>query len=105
MKIEVFGYTISINKGLLEDENTPDELKKAIETIEKYGLKAKSTARQQKSAQKATKVRSDKAREKIQNAINILRLENKPINCNSVAVTSGCSINTVRKYKEIIDNQ
>lgn len=105
MKVEVFGYTISISRGLIEDDNTPDELKKAIEIIEKYGLKAKSTTKQQKSAQKATKIRSDKAREKIENAINILRLEQKPINCNSVAVASGCSINTVRKYKEMIDNQ
>lgn len=105
MKIEVFGYTISINRGLMEDENTPDELKRAIEIIEKYGLKAKSTSSQRKSAQRATKIRSDKAREKITNAINILRIENKPINCNSVAIVSGCSINTVRKYKEMIDNQ
>lgn len=105
MKINVFGYTISINKSLIEDENTPEELKKAIEVIESYGLKAKSTAKQQKSAQRATKVRSDRAREKITNTINILRMENKPINCNSVAVVSGCSINTVRKYKEMIDNQ
>lgn len=105
MKIEVFGYTISINKGLLTDENTPEELKRAIETIEKYGLKAKSTAKQQKSAQKATEIRSDKARAKITNAINLLRLEQKPINCNSVAIASGCSINTVRKYKDIIEKQ
>ena len=105
MKINVFGYTISINKSLIEDENTPEELKKAIEVIESYGLKAKSTAKQQKSAQRATKVRSDRARAKIENAINLLRIENKDINCNSVAVVSGCSINTVRKYKEMIDNQ
>ena len=105
MKINVFGYTITINKALLEDENTPEDLKKAIEIIEKYGLKAKSTIKQQKSAERATKARSDKAREKIENAINLLRLESKDINCNSVAVVSGCSINTVRKYKHRIDNQ
>ena len=105
MKINVFGYTISINKSLIEDENTPEDLKKAIQVIEQYGLKAKSTAKQQKSAQRATQVRSDRARAKIENAINLLRIENKDINCNSVAVVSGCSINTVRKYKEMIDNQ
>ena len=105
MKIDVFGYTISINKALIEDENTPADLKKAIEIIEHYGLKTKSTEKQKKSAERATKARSDKAREKIENAINILRIENKDINCNSVAVVSGCSINTVRKYKDTIDNQ
>ena len=105
MKIDVFGYTITINKALIEDDNTPDDLKRAIEIIEHYGLKAKSTEKQKKSAQRATKARSDKAREKIENAINLLRLESKDINCNSVAVVSGCSINTVRKYKEMIDSQ
>lgn len=105
MKINVFGYTIAINKALVEDENTPEDLKRAIEIIEHYGLKAKSTEAQKKSAQRATKARSDKARAKIENAINILRIEGKDINCNSVAVLSGCSINTVRKYKDMIDNQ
>ena len=105
MRIELFGYTISINKDLMEDESIPDELKQAIEVIEKYGLKAKSTEKQQKSAQNATKIRSENARAKIENAINLLRIESKPINCNSVAVVSGCSINTVRKYKHRIDNQ
>ena len=105
MKINVFGYTIAINKALVEDENTPEDLKRAIEIIEKYGLKAKSTDKQKKSAERATKARSDRARAKIDNAINLLRLESKPINCNSVAVVSGCSINTVRKYKDMIDNQ
>ena len=105
MKINVFGYTITINKALLEDDNTPADLKKAIEIIEQYGLRAKSTDKQKKSAELATKVRSENARAKIENAINLLRIENKDINCNSVAVVSGCSINTVRKYKETIDNQ
>ena len=105
MKVEVFGYTISINKSLIDDENTPEELKKAIETIEKYGMKAQSTEKQRLSAERATRVRSDRAREKITNAINILRMEKKPINCNSVSIASGCSINTVRKYKDMIDIQ
>ena len=105
MKINVFGYTISINKSLIEDENTPEDLRKAIEVIEHYGLKAKSTDKQKKSAERATRVRSDRAREKITNAINILRMEKKPINCNSVSIASGCSINTVRKYKDMIDIQ
>ena len=65
MKIDVFGYTISINKALIEDENTPADLKKAIEIIEHYGLKAKSTEKQKKSAERATKVRSERRNDEI----------------------------------------
>ena len=47
---------------------------------------------------KATEARSKKAKEKIQNAINILRMENKSITHYSIAQMSGVSFNTVKKY-------
>lgn len=56
-----------------------------------------------KATQKATKVRSDKAKEKIQNAINLLQLENKTITHYSIATTSGVSFNTVKKHIPDID--
>ena len=105
MKLELFGYTITINKNLAENTEMPLELQEAIKTIERYGIKPKSTSRQKEAARKATEKRSELARLKIENAINILRLENKAINCNSVARVSECSINTVRKYKSLIDAQ
>lgn len=52
----------------------------------------------------ATASRSKKAKEKIQNAINILRMENKNITHYSIAQTSGVSFNTVKKYITDIDN-
>ncbi len=105
MKLELFGYTITISKDLLKSEEIPLELQKAIETIENYGMKAKSTSKQKEAAKKATEKRSEMARLKIENAINLLRLENKAINMKSVSVVSGCSINTVKKYKSIIEAQ
>ena len=51
----------------------------------------------------ATKVRSEKAKDKIQNAINILRMENKSITHYSIAQCSGVSYNTVKKYIVDID--
>lgn len=52
---------------------------------------------------RATESRTKKAKEKIQNAINILRLENKSITHYSIAQTSGVSFNTVKKYIMDID--
>ena len=50
------------------------------------------------SAYKATEARTAKAKEKIQNAINILRMENKKITHYSIAKTAEVSYLTVKKY-------
>ena len=50
------------------------------------------------SAKKATEARTAKAKEKIQNAINILRMENKKITHYSIAKVAEVSYLTVKKY-------
>ena len=50
------------------------------------------------ASEKATQARTKKAKEKIQNAINILRIENKKITHYSIAQTCGVSFTTVKKY-------
>jgi len=106
MKFEVFGYNIEINKKLNSDnKELPQELQDAINTLEKYGKKIGSSEAQQKAAAKATQTRQQKAKEKIQNSINLLRLENKNISEYAIAKNSGCSINTVKKYREFIKKQ
>lgn len=57
-----------------------------------------------RASETATRARSNKAKEKIQNAINILRMENKNITHYSIAQMSGVSFNTVKKYIVDIDN-
>lgn len=104
MKLNLFGYTISI-KQELENEDIPQELKDAISIIKKYGTKSISTQKQQLAAKKATQLRVNKAKKKIENAVNILRMENQKITQSKVAKISGCSINTVRKYKTFIEQQ
>ena len=59
--------------------------------------------KKQQATQNATKVRSDKAKDKINNAINLLQFENKPITHYSIAQTSGVSFNTVKKHIPDID--
>ena len=73
-----------IESTLLEKLNNP----KVIEYSQK---KVIATFR-------ATESRTKAAKEKIQNAINILRIENKKITHYSVAQTSGVSFTTVKKY-------
>lgn len=50
------------------------------------------------ATEKATEARSKKVKEKINNAINILRMENKEITPYQVAKVSGVSFVTVKKY-------
>ena len=50
------------------------------------------------AAKKATESRVAKVKKKIENAVNMLRLENKKITPYSIASYSGVSFNTVKKY-------
>lgn len=102
MKFEIMGYTIEINKRLTDNTELPQELQEAIKTLEKYGKRVGASEAQKKAVATATKAREQKAKEKIQNAINLLRLENKNISEYAIAKTSGCSINTVKKYRDFI---
>jgi uncharacterized membrane protein len=52
---------------------------------------------------RATNARTQKAKEKIENAINILRMENRPITIYSVSKESGVSYNTASKYSKLIN--
>jgi len=69
------------------------------------GKEVKYSTKKQIAASNATKLRVQKARQRIENAVNILRMENKNITMYAVAKVSGCSINTVKKYKEFITGQ
>lgn len=59
------------------------------------------------SIQEATKRRERTAKNKIINAINMLRLQGKEITPYAIAKESGCSYNTVKKYhsKGVIDGR
>ncbi len=65
-----------------------------LQKIEDYG---KSDARADGIA-KARDARTDKTKEKIQNAINLLRIEAKEITAYQVAKVAGISYNTAKKY-------
>jgi len=52
---------------------------------------------------KATDGRVKSAKLKIFNALNMMRLEGKKININSVAKDAGVSYNTAKKYRAVIE--
>ena len=58
----------------------------------------KFSAAKNTASEKATKARSNKAKEKIQTAIDILRMSKQKITHYSIAQTCGVSFTTVKKY-------
>jgi len=60
--------------------------------------KIKHSSKKYVAAIEATEARTAKAKKKIQNAINILRMENKKLTHYSIAKTAKVSYVTVKKY-------
>jgi len=79
-------------KYLIENKQILQSVKKIITTSSKKN-----------AAKKAANSRREKAREKIQNAINILRLEGKPITAYSISKVSGVHFQTVQRHLKDID--
>jgi len=60
--------------------------------------KSRDITNKQKSILEARKERTNKLKEKIENAMNLLRLENKEITAYSVSKVADISYNSARKY-------
>jgi len=56
-----------------------------------------------KAVAKATQARTNKAKLKIEKALNMMRLENRPVSVYLVAKEAGVSYNTANKYAHIIE--
>jgi len=80
----VIGSDITIYEKIKKKILNPKKIKKSI----------KKTV----AAEDATLARTKKAKEKIQNAINYLKMMDKNITAYSISKESGVSYNTVRKY-------
>jgi len=78
---------------------TLDELKEIVNNPKKI----KRSVKKMLAADTATAARTAKAKEKIQNAINILRMENKKITHYSIAKMASVSYATVKKYISLDD--
>ena len=101
MQFEVFGYKISIEKKALKDKDTgemPNDLKWALEILEKYGKKIPASPKKIESAKRASKIKAERTKEKVINAVNLLRLQGEEITPYKVAKTAQISYNTAKKY-------
>jgi len=83
-------------KNLLKDEDLKN-FNEIFDLISKFELSSK-TEKKSKAAEKATEARIEKVKEKINNAINLLKLENKKLNFHNIAKTANVAYLTVRKY-------
>lgn len=94
MKKAIKNFDYEYYKRFNIEKATEEELLEKLNNPKLIEISVKKTL----ASSKATEARSKQAREKIQNSINILRMENKKINYNSIATTSGVSFVTIKKY-------
>jgi Fic family protein len=103
MRIKIKENVITIPDKLIKQLNELDiETANAINVLINKGERIISQ-RKQDTARAALKIKVSKTKEKIQNAINLLRLQGKPINPYQVAKLSGVAYNTARKYLKDIE--
>jgi len=98
MRVKIKDSVITIPDKLIKNMDKLDiETANAINTLLRKGERVISH-RKQETAKEACKVKISKTKEKIQNAVNLLRLQGEPINPYKVAKLSGVAYNTARKY-------
>ena len=99
MEFEVLGYKISIEKKAIKNkEDMPNDLRWALEILQKYGKKIPASPQKIESAKRASKIKADRTKEKVINAVNLLRLQGEEITPYKVAKTAQISYNTAKKY-------
>ena len=98
MRIKIKESILTIPDKLISQLNDLDvETANAINTLLSKGVRIISQKKQD-TAKNACKIKVSQTKEKIQNAINLLRLQDKPINAYQVSKLSGVAYNTARKY-------
>ena len=100
MRIKILDIEMTIPNKLLEKvdklgENEP--IKQALENLIK-NAEVIENKRNLENTKKATEIKKLKAKEKVQNAINLLRLQGEEVNPYRVAKIANISYNTARKY-------
>ena len=100
MRIKILDIEMTIPNKLIEKvdklgENEP--IKQALENLIK-NAEVIENKRNLENAKKATETKKLKAREKVQNAVNLLRLQGEEVNPYKISKLAGISYNTARKY-------
>jgi hypothetical protein len=85
----------------LFDENEKTMLEDISRRIDTDAAKPVSL-KKKNATKEATLKRIKEAKNKISNAVNMMRFENKKITITAIALEAGVSYNTVKKYKDSI---
>ena len=75
-----------------------DDLLKKVQNIKQFDISGKIVA-----TKKANEKKQETSKKKIENAVNMLRLEGKEITAYAVAKVAGISYNTARKYLKLMN--
>ena len=75
-----------------------DELMNKVQNIKQFDISGKIVA-----TKKANEKKQETSKKKIENAVNMLRLEGKEITAYAVAKVAGISYNTARKYLKLMN--
>ena len=100
MRIKLLDTEMTIPNKLfkeLEKLRKNSKLRKAVETLIEAGEIIENNSKVD-NANKATKAKQNQAKEKVKNAINLLRLQGEKVNPYRVAKIANISYNTARKY-------
>ena len=114
MRVEVLGVEMTIPNRLIrkinefmddpgKKEKLTKEERELYDAFLNFFMKTKvvsenSWEQKMTNAKKATTAKINKTKEKIQNAINLLRLQGEEINPYRIAKLANVSYNTARKY-------
>ena len=106
MRVRIFGVEMTIPNRLLlkldtlDFDKLSDKEKKLYDALVVLIAEAETidNSSRVENAEKATTAKINKTREKIQNAINLLKLQGEEINPYRIAKVAGVSYNTARKY-------
>ena len=109
MRVKIFGVEMTVPNKLLDKMDTldfdklSDDERELFNSVNKLITKGKviisdEESNKRKNAKKATTAKVTKTREKIQNAINLLKLQGEEINPYRISKLANVSYNTARKY-------
>jgi len=98
MRLKIKESVLTIPDKLINElDNLDVETANAINTLLRKGEQVISNKKKE-SAKSALQVKVTRTKDKIQNAINLLRLQGERINPYQVSKLSGVAYNTARKY-------
>jgi len=96
-------HDMKLSEPLIFDAKFSTEYKELVNAVNKLITKGEvvindEESNKRKNAKKATTAKINKTKEKIQNAINLLRLQGEEVNPYRIAKLANVSYNTARKY-------